>query len=334
MAAGRGWGLWSRIKLDVLSAYLDRFTTASKSASEIVYLDLFAGEVENFARTTGEKIVGSARLALDTTNPPFTRLAFFELPGKAEKLEANLRLAYPRRALFVYGGDSNETIHQALADLKAAGVSWAPTFAFIDPDGPDCSWTTLEALARHKGPTARTKVEFWLLFPTMFMRQLPLDGRQLREHDVEQITRMFGTERWRKVHDLRKTDVLAGREARQEYTNLMRWRIENVLAYQWTHALEIPNEHGVPIYTMIFATDHAAGTRIMTALYRHAAKAFPVMRVQAQRIRARRAREETGALSLFDISEVDEGLPDPKTLPLGDYTYEPPWEPPGSYGER
>lgn len=330
MAAGRGWGLWSQIKLEVLRGYLDRFTTASKSVPEIVYLDLFAGEPENFARATGEAMIGSARLALDTTNPPFTRLLFFELPESAEKLEAKLRLAHQHRAFEVYPGDTNETIHQALAQLKAAKIAWAPMFAFIDPNGPDCHWTTLEALARHKGPTAKTKVEFWLLFPTMFMRQLPLDGRPLRDEDVEQITRMFGTEQWREIHELRKADQLAGRAARHEYTNLMRWRIEKVLGYQWTHPLEIPNEHGVPIYTMLFATDHSAGTKIMTSLYRHAAQAFPIMRIQAQRIRAKKARNEAGAPNLFDLFGGEEALPDPNSLPLGDYAYEPPWEPPGS----
>lgn len=108
----------------------------------------------------------------------------------------------------------------------------------------------------------------------------------------------------------------------------MRWRIENVLGYRWTHPLDIPNERGVPIYTMVFATDHPAGTKIMTALYRHAAKDFPVMRKQAQQIRARKAREAKGIVPLFD-SFGDE-IPDPASLPLGDYDYEPPWIPPGT----
>jgi three-Cys-motif partner protein len=197
--AGRGWGLWSRIKLSILAEYLGRFTTASKRSNEIVYLDLFAGEPQNFARTTGDEVVGSPRLALETTGPPFTTLVFFELPQNAERLQADLRALHPDRNFRVYPGDSNVAVYEALAELRRKNLHWAPTFAFIDPDGPDCHWATLEALARHKHERAKTKVEIWLLFPTMFMRQLPLDDRPLRDEDVEQITNMFGTSQWRET---------------------------------------------------------------------------------------------------------------------------------------
>jgi hypothetical protein len=82
---------------------------------------------------------------------------------------------------------------------------------------------------------------------------------------------------------------------------------------------------------MILATDHPAGTKIMTSLYRHAAQRFPVMRIQAQKIRAKKAREESGAMNLFDSIGVEDELPDPASLPLGSYSYEPPWEPPGAF---
>ena len=101
-------------------------------------------------------------------------------------------------------------------------------------------------------------------------------------------------------------------------TNLMRWRLENVLGYALTHPLEIPNHEGRPIYTMIQATDSDPGSRIMKSLYQHAAQRFPVMRIQAKRIRER----EQGVMSLFADSDFDE-IPDPSSLPLGNYPYAP-----------
>jgi len=74
---GRSWGFWTKEKLDLLRRYVDRFTTASKSQSEILYLDLFAGQTENYDRITGDPIVGSARIALEVANLPFSRLRFF-----------------------------------------------------------------------------------------------------------------------------------------------------------------------------------------------------------------------------------------------------------------
>lgn len=45
--AERPWGFWTESKLDMLSAYLPAFTTASKSAPSTVYLDLFGGQATN-----------------------------------------------------------------------------------------------------------------------------------------------------------------------------------------------------------------------------------------------------------------------------------------------
>lgn len=117
--AGRSWGYWTRGKLDVLRAYLDAFTTATKNrTSERIYLDLFAGEVENHERLTDEHIDESARVALNIEDPPFSKLRFFELESNAAKLEAELRGEFPGRDIIVYGGDCNERIHDALTALR------------------------------------------------------------------------------------------------------------------------------------------------------------------------------------------------------------------------
>jgi three-Cys-motif partner protein len=327
---GRGWGLWSQIKLDVLNRYMHQFLQTTKNKStERIYLDLFAGEPENFTRATGERVVGSASLALSQQNPSFTRIALFELEANAHALELDLRSKYPSSPFRVHAGDCNETLAGALDELKP--VSWAPTFAFIDPDGPDCHWSTLELLASFKPSRSKTKVEFWLLFPTMFMRQLPLTGAPFRLEDAAQITRMYGIDQWKRIFEARRSDEIGPEQARGEYVNLMRWRIEQALGYRWTHPLEIPNERGNPIYTMILATDSEAGTRIMSSLYRHAAGQFPVMRMQSQRIRERKARDEAGTNSLFDVSGIEDFEVDPRNYPLGSYSHVPPVPPRGTF---
>jgi hypothetical protein len=67
--AGREWGFWTREKLDILRRYLDAFTTACKGQREIIYLDLFSGEPENYDRLTRERVAGSPRIALETADP-------------------------------------------------------------------------------------------------------------------------------------------------------------------------------------------------------------------------------------------------------------------------
>ena len=58
---------------------------------------------------------------------------------------------------------------------------------------------------------------------------------------------------------------------RAEFVNLYRWRLENDLGYKTTHALQIVNTAGHPVYTLIFATDSSPGDAIMSHLYGSAA---------------------------------------------------------------
>ena len=45
--------------------------------------------------------------------------------------------------------------------------------------------------------------------------------------------------------------------------NLFRWRLENILGYRITHALELHNVSKKPVYTMVFATDESVGDKTM-----------------------------------------------------------------------
>lgn len=310
----RAWGFWTRGKLDILRSYLNAFTTASKSARERLYFDLFAGGAENVDRITQEPFPGSPWIALDTDDPPFTKLRFFEL-DRPEELESRLRADFPGRDLRVLQGDCNETIHMALAELEP--LARAPAFAFIDPDGPDVRWSTLEALAAFKA-NRRFKVELWMLFPEpMFVRLLRTDGGAVEPEHAGRITAMFGSKQWRAIYRARLGGRLAPPEARIEYVNLMRWRLQTVLGYRWTHALEVHNEQGHPMYHLVFATDHPAGDRIMRHLYGKALEEFPKMRQQA-------IDERLGAMTLFDDVRLG--------AEAQEYRYEPPWEPTGADG--
>jgi three-Cys-motif partner protein len=319
-------GFWTRGKLELLRRYLDAFTTASKSQDEILYLDLFGGQPTNRERLTEQDLDGSARIALGVVDAPFSRLRFFELEPYAGLLRGSLQLDFPGRDLEVVPGDCNQTIGSALASL--ANVNWAPTFAFVDPNGPDVHWSTIESLAQFKKP-GRPKTEIWLLLAAgMFIRTLPTHG-DVRDVDAVKLDHMYGTDLWRVIYQARVRGELAPSEARDEYVNLMRWRLENVLGYEWTHPLEIFNERGHSIYHMVFATDHPAGNKIMTDLYNKAATEFPAMREAARRRRARLAQEVNGVHNLFgaDLDELQAPLRRSERL----YQHSPA-EPP--YGSR
>ena len=322
--AGRSWGYWTRAKLAILNDYLPAFLQASSGKSdEYVYLDAFAGEGRGVDRLTGEEFQGSSRIALEATalraDVRFTRLRYFEQESKARELQARFETEYPNRDVKVYGGDCNVQIPKALAEL--GHLRWAPTFAFVDPDGMEFEWHTLEALAAHKrgyrgaSSTKREyKVELWLLFPTQgIVRTLALDAAKVRPEDEDRATALFGTDAWRAIYARRVDGKLSAKDAKEEYVNLMRWRLSEDLGYNRTHPLELKNTRGGTIYHMLFATDNDAGDKIMAEIYAKTAGQMPAM---LQEARDRQRGQATLDLGVAFASES------------ATYHYDPPWEPP------
>jgi three-Cys-motif partner protein len=319
----RDWGYWTEQKLQMLNDYLPAFTTACKykARGTTVYLDLFAGEYRNLSRTTGEPISGSPKVALDA-RPAFTKIMLFELPPHAARLEADLRGDYPDRDFKVWPGDCNTQIDAALAELAACGLQWAPTFAFVDQYAAEVQWTTLEKLAAFKRRT-RTKVELWLLFAdSMLPRGLKAEDPKAVEDFATRIDAMYGCGDWSEPYLDKQAGLLTPAHLRSEWVNLMRWRLENVLGYGTTHAFQMRNTRGIPIYQMLFATDNDTGNKIMSAIYRKAARQQPEMRAQAVAAMQAKREKEDGYGGLFD--------PLPKTVAADaryEYVHFPPHPP-------
>jgi three-Cys-motif partner protein len=325
--AERPWGFWTESKLDMLSAYLPAFTIASKRAASTIYLDLFAGQAINISRDTGRPIEGSLLRALQTT-PPLHVIRGFELrPVRARSLQEAYRSAFPRRDVLVHPGDVHDTLGPALADL--ARYRWSPTFAFIDPDGVEARWELLSALAAFKAPGSY-KVELFLLLASPQVVRVVNDSLNADdlEHAEQQVTALFGTPDWRPILQARRAGVLDAERTRDELTNLMRWRLERSLGYAFTHSLRLTNVQGVPLYDMIFATDHPAGDKIMRSVYRTAAERFPTMRREARARRRDRHEQTLGSQGLFTHEEL---VSDAPLGPDEIYQHTPPATP---YGQQ
>lgn len=320
------WGPWTRIKLDTLGKYLQGFARASTGARHRLYLDLFAGTTRNQERKTGLQILGSASRALEAA-PAFDAVLLFELKvGKAADLDAELHRRYPGRNIHVIQGDCNTQVKPALTGLHN-DYRFAAAFAFLDQLSADISWETITALARFKHERSKTKMELWLYFGDSFIfRGLTgAAGNVINVRYAARVDRMFGTNIWRHILNARRADEIEPAEARSELINLMRWRLEADLGYATTLPLQITDEKGRPLYTMIFATDHTVGDKIMRSC-------FSVAREQVDRMKkVRKVREaeasakSTGAQSLFgddDPADLVQGVDDGSGLPEV-----PPWRP-------
>ncbi len=319
----KDWGWWSEVKLEILQDYLRAFTTAVRLKSkEAIYLDLFAGAYDNKRRGGAGTFPGSARIALET-QPAFTRLVFFELHEKAIELKTSISQDRGGDSRWsVIDGDSNQTIATALCLL--AGLRWAPTFAFLDPRGLQIAWSTIETLANWRSDK-KTKVEQWILLPEPALaRVLGLQGAS-GKRSVELLDRLYGTTEWRAIHQLRRANKINPDEMRSEFVNLLRWRLQHVLHYKTTHALQIVNTHGSPIYTMIFATDSEPGDKIMNHVYSSAStRTIPNMQDRARTFERQRLEASKGIMRLPGFEHIERA--GPRTRKAYDHTE--PWEPP------
>lgn len=294
------WGWWTVHKLEILEDYLRSFVRATSSLPERIYLDLFAGWPENAQRDNDEQILGSVHRAL-AAEPPFTRVCLFEREGKAQRLEEAVRRVYPDRdGLTVYPGDCNEQVGRALTDLRE--VKWAPGFAFIDQFDSEVHWSTLEQIARFR--RGKTKFEMWILFATgLYPRGLGIHGKEINAAYGDTLTKMLGTDEWHDIVEARRRQLLSAPEARAEWVNLMRWRLQNDLGYAESHAFTMKNTNGNDLYDMIFVSDHPVGDRIMRHLYGTALARHEAMRRHALALRRDQRRDrDQGMIPLFPVT--------------------------------
>lgn len=300
----RAWGEWTRIKLDALDRYLSAFTTASAKAHGTLYLDLFAGSADNAVRETGETLEGSALRAL-AARPEFDKLIFCEKsPSAARSLETRLQAAYPGRDFQIRPEDCNRGIPLALERLSV-GWRFAPTFAFVDQYSAQIDWETVRFLAEYKH-SGRSKVEQWIYFGDPgYPRGLRAPNGGKNGRFADRLDAMFGTRQWRQIMAAREDGAIGGRAAQLELINLYRWRLERVLGYRLTRPLAVPNTTGRPIYTLIFATDHEVGSRIMSSVFEIAEADLRSMVRQRREDEHRRRRfDSPDQGSLFDAEPL------------------------------
>jgi three-Cys-motif partner protein len=285
----RTWKFWTEGKLDLLSDYMHAFNTASSKLGETNYLDLFAGTPDN-QRDTGAQLAGSARRALDT-DPPFSTVVLFEKDAQAAAgLRRMVAERYPGRDGRVYDGDCNDRLPEALDQLRVDDFAWRPTLAFLDPYKTNIRWESFERLAKFR-VRSNYKTELLILLASPAVPR----GVSVSPGFIDDVTRMFGSPYWLQPLALRQRGEITAGRFRAELGNLLRWRLENELGYHSTHLFQVrrQGESGTPLYDLIFATDNAAGDKIMRDLFTRSTKRFPEMAAAARAIRCTPALRPT-----------------------------------------
>ncbi|MGC4112104.1 MAG: three-Cys-motif partner protein TcmP [Nocardioides sp.] len=233
----RLWGRWTQIKLEAIENYIRAFTTVAQRARVTLYLDLFGGRPQNFAREDLTSFRGSAlRAALVT--PPFSRIIVSELDASAAAEQATALSAFPGGRATVLVGDCNVVMPDALKALPQE-FRFAPTFALIDQFSAEVQWETLRFLSEYKAPSARTKVELMMYFGGSFMvRGLRGPNGRVNQGYARRLDALYGNERWRMVLAAGDDGVLTPSDVQEELANTMRWQLEEELGYNDPAALD------------------------------------------------------------------------------------------------
>jgi three-Cys-motif partner protein len=275
---------WTEEKLMILECYIQAFARACAKAGGWFGLDLFAGTGLNYSLLRSVEIPGSPLILLDAKPPPATKVLLCEQHDGARQALVTRYEAYGARA-DIHGGDANAVVHDMLTKVPKT----APAFAFLDPEGSELAWETVDAIAAHKRGQAR-KVEQLILFPT------DMGFVRLARDHPEMVTRIFGHERWIETFEARTRGEITADDARGAYVRMYAEGLEG-LGYKTVLDRQITKEGGQPMYFLIFATDHEAGERIMD-------HCFDQVRV--------RVDEELGQQTLFGVKSA------PRRKRLGD----------------
>ena len=178
-------------KLVVAMRYMKAFNRAlSQTGFTRQYIDGFAGTGEvniKRGRFAGKTVKGSARIALELSQPRFDRLDFIDQRqlhvDSLGTLIADSNIARARAVC----GDANELIPKLCANLLESA---ARAFVFVDPFATEVGWSTVEALAKSKA------TDVLLMFPAGAVRQmLPREGMPPESWEPR-LDKVFGGRYW------------------------------------------------------------------------------------------------------------------------------------------
>ncbi len=180
-------GIWTVIKLNVLSDYLNAYVKVFKNKDyfHLIYLDAFAGTGECDTRIG--LIDGSAKRALQV--PRFNEYIFIELDPKKVPYLNKLKNEYPDKNIKIINGDCNNEIKNIIRKYN-----WNKTraLAFLDPYAMELSFDTLKSIASTKA------FDIWYLFPLgQATRSLRKDGL-ISKYNENKLNIVFGGNDWKK----------------------------------------------------------------------------------------------------------------------------------------
>jgi three-Cys-motif partner protein len=252
-------GHWAREKLHFLECYAPAFVQACRNAENGCFIDAFAGPGWNEDRLG--RFEGSPLIA---TRYPFRNI--FLIDKELAHIRSLQGLGFGPQVT-ILEGDANRRVLEALQSVPA----WLPALIFLDQFSNQVSYATLQGIAQWSEARNR-KPELLILLPTAMalQRLFPVDGPVT---SPDTLTRVYGSEEvWRPIEEARMAGRLPRTRLIQALTERYMELLKSDLGYlqePLCRHIRKDGESGIFLYTLVFATDHPLGRKIMESCFRH-----------------------------------------------------------------
>jgi len=255
---------WTLNKLGILRSYLPAFAKACQTApGGCFFVDGLAGPGLCHLAESDRWLLGSTLIAL-ATDPPFTKCLAMDLDERhVEALRRRTADFAPR--IVVRRGDCNLDLVRAM-DAEVPRTS--PVLGFLDPEGTELHWKTVEAVARQR--EGGRKSELLVLLATSFLdRMLPLSS-EIEAHNLFALNRVFPTPAWQQTYAGKLAGEITAEQGRRENVRTYENWLRDDVGYQFVISRSVTQPGSeASVYHLIFATDHLAGQTIMSDVFRN-----------------------------------------------------------------
>ncbi len=256
---------YAKDKLRIFEGYVYRFTTSmrNKQWRALYFIDLQAGPGKNIFDPSRDVMLGSPLIALNAKYP-FTHYRFVELnTDNFDALQQRISASPLKDRTISYNDDCNLIVDQIVSELQELDSRYIEgkwpslNLAFLDPEGLELQWQTVEKLGRVN------RMDLIINFSTSGFTR---NARQMFE--AEQATRLdlfFGTDEWRSVYQrVSERDVTHIRRTMLDYYK------QRLVSLGYVNHFErdiLPDEktfhnrRGAQVYTLMFASKHDLGVK-------------------------------------------------------------------------
>ena len=254
----REFGKWTIQKVEYLKKYIYQFETSMRKRPwrQRSYIDLFSGTGKFKLKGTNNIYLGSPLLAL-TTRYPFTHYYFVDFRKEnIDALQKRSSASLPRKKFYV--GDANVKVMEIVQELQRVDRQvitgkWSSfNLTFLDPDGLELEWKTVEALA---------KINIMDMVIHYSQNGLTRNIERCYASSSETIIdKFFGDEGWRKIYKTwqnKSSKKGLHRELMDYYQGKLK-----ALGYAGITSPEPlmkTSQTNAPLYRLIFASKHKLG---------------------------------------------------------------------------